>query len=236
MANIQALDKDIHQHLKLVSEHLLSDIPQSHVVRVTVFELAKVAAEYPITFIKDLNTGQFHLVALLGLQPKENLFIQNGQWLGNYIPMQLKASPFVLSKHPSNPNKHILCVDLDSKVISEEHGEALFDAQGNQSNLLAEKAEYLGQLMEQFSVTQNFINVLVDKELLSPQTLTITPKEGEKYNLTGLYAINESNLNDLSADSYQELRQSGFIAPIYACLFSMGQIERLVRLKAKQSI
>ncbi|MFT6909085.1 MAG: hypothetical protein ACJAS1_005793, partial [Oleiphilaceae bacterium] len=213
MANIQALNKDTHQHLKLASELLLSDIPQSHVVRITVFELARIAAEYPITFIKDLDTGQFHLVALLGLQPKENLFIKKGQWLGTYIPMQLKASPFVLSKHPSDINKHILCVDLDSEFIGEEHGEALFDAQGNQSNLLTEKAEYLSQLMEQFSTTQAFINVLIDKELLSPQTLTITPKEGEKYNLTGLYTINESNLNNLSTDSYQELRQSGFISP-----------------------
>jgi hypothetical protein len=234
MANFQALDKDIHQHLKLTSKQLLSDIPQSHVVKITVFELAKIAAEYPITFIKDLNTGQFHLVALLGLQPKENLFVKNGQWLGSYIPMQLKAAPFVLSKHPSDLNKHILCVDLDSELISEKHGEALFDAQGNQSSLLAEKAKYIGQLMEQFSTTQEFINVLIDKELLSPQTLTINPKDGEKYNLTGLYTINESNLNNLSTDSYQELRQSRFISPIYACLFSMSRIESLVRLKAVQ--
>jgi hypothetical protein len=51
-----------------------------------------------------------------------------------------------------------------------------------------------------------------------------------------ILAINESNLNNLSTDSYQELRQSGFISPIYACLFSMGRIESLVRLKAAQQM
>ncbi|WP_340677142.1 SapC family protein [Paraglaciecola sp.] len=234
MANIQALDKNKHQHLKLVSEQLFTDIPKSHVVMVTVFELAKVAAEYPITFIKDQNTGQFHLVALLGLQPKENLFIKNAQWQGNYIPMHFKALPFVLSSHPNDSDKHVLCADLDSAQISEQNGVALFDEQGNQSELLTKKAEYVGQLMDQFSVTRNFISELINKELLSPQSLTIKPKEGEEYDLTGLYTINENSLNDLSTDAYEQLRKSGFIAPIYACLFSMSRIESLVRLKAEQ--
>lgn len=232
MANMQILDKDKHRQLKLNSERLFSDSGQSHVVQITVFELAKVAAEYPIAFIKDRNTGQFHLVALLGLQPKENLFIRDGQWIGSYIPLQFKASPFVFSTHPQDDSKHLLCVDLDSELISESSGEALFDADGNQTKLLVDKSEYLSQIMEQSATTQKFINVLIEKELLSPQSLSIKQDNGEEYSLTGLYAINETNLNELSTDSYQNLRQLGFVSPIYACLFSLSRVENLVRLKA----
>jgi len=232
MANIQVLDKDKHRQLKLNSERPFSDSMQSHVVQITVFELAKVAAEYPIAFIKDRDTGQFHLVALLGLQPNENLFIRNGQWLGSYLPLQYKVSPFVLSKHPNDENKHLLCLDLDSELISENSGDPLFDSDGNQSKLLADKTDYLGQLMEQTTATQKFIKVLIEKELLSPQSLSIKQQDGEEYSLTGLYAINETSLNELSTDSYQELRQLGVISPIYACLFSLNRVENLVRLKA----
>lgn len=232
MANIQVLEKNVHQNLKLEDDKTLSHARQSHIVQVTVFELTKVAAEYPIAFIKDRDTGQFHLVALLGLQPQENLFFDSQRWRGNYIPMQLRTFPFVLTKHPDEADKHLLCVDLDSEFINEHSGEALFDGLGNQSQFLTDKAGLLGQLMEQMASTQEFVNILAQNELLSPQSLSITSTDGEEYSLTGLYAIDEAKLNDLSSDSYQELRQLGLISPIYACLFSMGRIENLVRLKA----
>ncbi len=234
MANVQVLDKDKHRQLRYNNGQLFSAIAKSHVVQITVFELAKVAAEYPIAFIKDRSTGQFHLVALLGLQPQENLFIQDEQWLANYIPLQIRATPFGLSPHPNDENKHLLCVDLDSPLIGESTGDALFDEEGNQTNLLVEKSESISQLREQSAISQKFINILIKKDLLSPQSLSIKQQDGEEYSLTGLYAINEANLNQLSAESFLELRQLGFISSIYACLFSLSRVETLVRLKAKQ--
>lgn len=232
MANIQVLEKDKHLDLKLQSNYTYPQSQHSHIVQVSVFELAKVAAEYPIAFVKDRETGQFHLVALLGLQPNENLFYNSERWLGNYIPLRLRAYPFMLAQHPEDEERHLLCVDLDNELISSDSGQALFSEDGNQSPLLHEKANLLGQISEQSVATQEFVNLLTQLEVLSPQSLSIKPDEGDEYSLTGLYAIDESKLNALSADSFENLRRRGALSPIYACLFSMHRIENLVKRKA----
>ena len=233
MANIQALNKENHHHLTVEESTTYRHSKSHHMVPATLFELNRLAAEYPLAFVKDRETGQFHLVAMLGLQTEENLFYNDEEWQGNYVPMHLQAHPFILSNHPQEEDKQIVGIDLDSELVGTEHGNRLFDDNGEQTQLLQSKTDLLLKLHEQNAVVRAFITLLVEQDLLAPQSLNVQVN-GQNYDLTGLYAIDENKLNQLDTDSFQILRERGALRAIYTCLFSMGRVENLARIKASK--
>jgi hypothetical protein len=234
MANFQPLNKNKHLALKVQLDPSYAHSAQSHIVPVSVFELPQVQAEYPIVFIKDAETGRFHLVALLGLKPQENLFHKVGGWNALYVPQYLTNLPFLLSASTEQPNNFVVGIDLDSPMVSETVGEALFSENGEQTEDLTQATENLVRANSQFEATQNFINTLVDKNLLSSKSLTIKPSNNEEFNVTGLYSIDEDTFKELNDADYKELKDKGLLAAIYSCLFSTQRIEKLVNLIEKQ--
>jgi hypothetical protein len=230
MANLSPLNKSQHQALKVKVDPSYAHSANSHVTPISVFELPQVQAEYPIVFIKDAETGRFHLVALLGLKPQENLFHKKEGWNALYIPQHLTNFPFVLSSSVEQPNNFVVGIDLDSQMVSESDGEALFTDTGEQTKYLVQVTENLARANSQLNATQLFINTMVDKSLLSSQSLTIKPINGKEFTVTGLYSIDEEAFKDLNDSDYQELKDKGFLAAIYSCLFSTQRIAKLISL------
>lgn len=234
MANFQPLNKNQHQALKIESDPSYAHSAQSHIVPVSVFELPQVQAEYPIVFIKDAETGRFHLVALLGLRPQENLYHKKGGWNASYIPQRLLNFPFVLSPSTAQSDNFVVGFNLESDLVSKTNGEALFSDDGEQTSYLTQVTENLLRDHSQQNATQNFIQTMVDKGLLSSQSLSIKPKDDEGFNVTGLYSIDESAFNELSDLDYLELKSKGLITAIYSCLFSTQRIGKLIQLSDKK--
>ena len=230
MPNYQALNSQQHQNLKIVLDGSYSHVANSHVVPLSVFELTQAQADYPIVLIKDAQTGQFHLVALVGLKPNENLFNKAGSWQAEYIPMQLQGYPLALTQAAENNDQQIVVIDLDAESVSETQGGELFTGDGQQSTLLADKIELMSKFHAQLSATQHFTKLLVSNELVSPQALTVKTKQGEEVNLTGLYIVDESKLNALPSDKFDGIKKENLLAPIYACIFSLQRISRLISL------
>ncbi|MEW6990203.1 SapC family protein [Colwelliaceae bacterium 6441] len=230
MANFKPINKNQHQTLKVKADPSYAHSAKSHIVPVSVFELPQVQAEYPIVFIKDAETGQFHLVALLGLKPQENLFSSKSGWAADYVPQTLVNYPFVLSSSPEQPNNFVVGIDVDSPTISDNEGESLFEANGEQTPFLTQVTERLAQGNAQIEATQKFIQTMTDKNLLSSQSLTIKPSNGEEFNVTGLYSINEDVFKDLSDSDFLDLKNTGFLTAIYSCFFSRQRISKLVEL------
>lgn len=230
MPNYQALNSQQHQNLKIIVDGSYSHAANSHVVPLSVFELTQAQADYPIVLIKDSQTGQFHLVALVGLKPNENLFNKAGSWQAEYIPLQLQGHPLALTQAAENNDKQIVAIDLDAASVSERQGTELFTADGRQSALLADKIDLMSKFNAQVSATQHFTTLLVSNELVSPQALTVKTNQGEEVNLTGLYIVDENKLNALSSDAFDALKKENLLAPIYACIFSLQRISRLISL------
>lgn len=230
MPNFQALNSHQHQKLKVKTDGKFSHASNSHVVPLSVFELTQAQADYPIVLIKDSQTGQFHLVALVGLKPNENLFNRGECWQAEYIPMQLQGYPLALTQAAENDDKQVVVIDLDAESVSETQGGELFTGDGQQSTLLADKIELMSKFHAQLRATQHFTKLLVSNELVSPQALTVKTKQGEEVNLTGLYIVDESKLNALPSDKFDGLKKENLLAPIYACIFSLQRISRLISL------
>lgn len=231
MANFQPLNTNQHQSIKVKTDPSYAHSAKSHIVPVSVFELPQVQAEYPIVFIKDGDTGRFHLVALLGLKPQENLYHKVDGWQALYIPQALANYPFVLSASPEQADNFIVGLDMDSTSIVAEAGESLFGENGEQSEFLKQKTQGLVSANAQLAATQKFVQAMTDNNLLSPQSLTIKPNDADEFNVTGLYTINETAFNELTESDYQALKTQGVIGAIYSCLFSMQRIAKLVQLK-----
>ena len=98
--------------------------------------------------------------------------------------------------------------------------------------LLKSQSELLIKVHEQNALVRQFIKLVVGLDLLAPQSLNVKIN-GHPHDLTGLYAIDEAKLNQLSTESFDNLRQSGALRAIYTCLFSMGRVENLARIKSR---
>ena len=232
MANIQPITNVTHAAIKIKNNPHFLHSKNSHMTPVVIHEFTVAAQEFPIVFIKDLETGQFRAIALLGLNSGQNLFISNDQWQALYVPQALTVYPFVLSKDVNNNDSLLLCLDADSSLVNDNQGSALFDDNGQQMPWLAEKGEQLVSLVEKNKLTEMFIKALTDNNLLQAQTLTIETPQGKEYSVDGLYTINQVQLDQLGEQEYSQLRSRGFIAPIYASLMSMQRVQFLAKMLA----
>lgn len=230
MSNFQALHKDQHKKLKINIDQTYAHSANSYAIPVSVFELSQAQADYPIVFIKDSKTGQFHLVALVGLKPNENLFSHPTGWQAEYIPQQLQGYPLALTPSSHNTDKQIVAIDIDSAAVNESDGEILFTDEGEQSEFLTHKIQVMSQVIAQMPATRKFIDQMVKNELISPQSLTVKTNQGKEVNVTGLYIINEEKINNASLEVFNTLKSEHLLVPIYACLFSLQRISRLIKL------
>jgi len=228
VASIKAINSSAHGRVKIKSNPSFIQSKNKHFAPVVVQEFIGASKEFPIVFIKDAETGRFNAVVLLGLKPQENLFFDEKSWRGNYVPQALTLYPFVIHQAEGN-DKALLCVDEDSPLVNETAGEAFFDEKGVQKSWLTAKGEAIVNYVDNTSITQNFIKLLLSKELLMPQTLSLNLAGQDEYTLDGLYVINEQKFNTLSDGEFAELRKTNALPAIYAVLMSMQCINQLIQ-------
>lgn len=219
-----------HKDIKIKKLNNFDFIKDQNVASILIHEFSKTASTNPIVFIKDKSSDQFKPVILLGLESGENLFVQNGSWSSSYIPAVIRRFPFALVQNPNDHSKLTLCIDEESHLVSTTEGEALFSPEGAPSVLLENVRKFLTELQQMEALTQKFCSYLEEKELFSPMNLKVKAS-GQTKDIKGCFVINEERLNNLSDDTFLEIRNAKYLAPIYTHLTSLAQIERLVKLK-----
>ncbi|WP_168427325.1 SapC family protein [Candidatus Colwellia aromaticivorans] len=228
--DIKAINNGAHGKLKIKNNENLQQSKDKHFAPVVVQEFIAASQEFPIVFIKDAGTGQFKAIALLGLKPEENLFFSDDTWQAGYKPEGLTLYPFLL--HQDKNSEHaVLCFDENSFLVNETEGQALFDENGVQNQWLTDKGERIVSYIEKTNSTENFIKLLLDKDLLSPQTLNLNLEGEDEYTINGLYVIDEKKLNALPDEVFNELRKVGALPAIFASLMSMQRIHYLALRK-----
>ena len=229
MANFVPVKKEKHQNLKVSDRRSLDHIKNQHLVGATAREFNQLAPSFPLFFIKEGDI--YRSVALLGLQAGENLFYYNDRFNAIALPQALALSPFALGLDDEKENTITACIDVDSEHVGEDKELALFDAEGNESDVFKSVQESLGNLYENEVMTEKFIKELVDNDLLQEFELLINLASGEKKRLVGLYGIDEKKLNTLSDEKTLDFHKRGLFIPIHSMMVSMGQVNRLVQLR-----
>lgn len=219
-----------HKNLKVQPKKAESLGSAQTMVPVVISEFQKLCVQYPIVLTKNEATGQFVCIALLGFEKGENLFWEDEQWKGIYTPINITRQPFYIGQDEKDKTP-LLCVDTSSPCVSENEGEALFTEQGEATVFLNTIKASLAQLINGQTDTQAFISTLNTHSLISPLSLEIELKNGQKQTVNGLYAVDEDKLNNLSNDDFIALKNSGLLRKIYTMLDSLGHIYQLIQLK-----
>jgi hypothetical protein len=218
-----------HRHKKVRNTTQFDYASRFHIAYVTMHEFARAAATYPIVFLEDKPNDGFRPVVLMGLEAGVNLFVgADGAWGASYIPAMIRRYPFALSKSPEE-GRFVVCVDEGSSLLSDTEGAALFDEQGQPTQVIENVKRYLAELQQMDQMTQDFTRFLQSQNLLTPLNMRVN-SAAQARNITGCYVINEERLNSFSDTLFLELRGKGYLPAIYAHLMSLPQIERLVQL------
>jgi hypothetical protein len=203
-------------------------------ISLTEFQLA--AREYPIVFTSGDAGKTFAAVAVTGITDGENLFIQDGGWAsGVYLPAYARRFPFcmaIVNRETQEEKQRLICIESE---FIDENGEALFDAQGQASAKWTQIERLLSEYEADLERSREMCAILSDYGLLEPFTMQATlakEKGGASMHITGMYRVNEKNLENLNAAQLKNLLRKGLMARVYLHLLSLENFRRLLDRKA----
>jgi hypothetical protein len=229
MANVVPVRKAQHQNLKVSTKRTLDHMKGQHIAPVTAREFAQAATSYPIVLIKDQN--RYRSVVMLGIEAGENLYYSKDNWQAVYIPQSISMIPFSLGIDPDKEKTLTSCIDLDSEFVGEDKENALFDAEGNDSEFYKVAQESLGRTYDNEIMNEKFIKELEANDLLQELELHVSFASGESKRLVGLFGLDEKALQALSDDKVLDFHKRGLFVPIHAMLGSIAQVNRLAQLR-----
>lgn len=236
MAHLVAVEPARHQHLYVIPEQIDTHAAGQNLIPVVPAELTHVATQLPLVLAKSGETGQFVLAALTGFAANENLMVQQGQWQGLYLPLQIQRQPFFVGKASPEADDYVVCIDMESPATGQSQplpagAEPLFLADGSESDYYRQAKQRLVQLLQGEQQRATLIDVLLHCQLLQPMSLDITFADQSTTRLNGLYTIDADKLAALAPEQVVQLHQQGHLAAIYAIVGSSAQIYGLIARK-----
>lgn len=222
------LSREHHAGLRVDPAKAAATAATVHLVRIVRSEIRKAAAHYPLFFVKDGETGAFHLAALMGLEPHENLYWDGAALDTGYVPLNILRQPFYIGGEDALSG--VICVDVESPALDPDGACAIVEADGSDSRYIAQVQAMLGELARAQAPTRALIDLAVALELVIEITLDITFDNGVRCTPAGLYGIDQRAL----ARHHATLADFDDALDLAALLLSLEQVSGLVRRKNKQ--
>jgi hypothetical protein len=224
-----SLEKHRNLGVKQISAPF-SFLRTAHAVPVTVSEFGVVATCYPIIFVGPEKTP----VAVMGIRQNENEYVDaSGQPdPDTYIPAFVRRYPFVFATDPGS-DKMLLCVDAEAAMISDKPDVRLFD--GDQPSQFTQDAiEFCKEFERQRRATMEFVEMVDKAGLFEQKTVSFTPRDaqgnpGQPQKIADYFAISEDALNGLPQAKFEEIRNTGALAAMYAHMVSLMNWQRVIQ-------
>ena len=231
---IAALNPQAHRDWRVSGQANYGFAAETNAVLMTTVEFPLAACEFPIVFI--LSGTRIRPVAVMGLKERQNLFVQpDGAWAGRYIPAYVRRYPFILAGEAESSGQFTVCVDEDFTGFNREQGEALFEADGQQSPFLKRAVTFLQDYQLQGRRTESFCEQLQALGVLDSMQANVAPLDGGRFSLAGFLAVNRQRLKALKASKLAEMTKDDSLELIYLHLQSLANFQRLSNLLAKGS-
>lgn len=233
MTNYVPLSQQRHQAAGFEKVSNYAHAAQDALAPVVVTEVAKLIPRMPLAFYKTEQMTGYQLVALQGLLPNQNLFINDdNKILAGYLPACYRGYPFRLLPVEDKPEM-LLCIDEDSPFFHKEaqaEDESLFNMEGEPTELILKIRDFLSLVAKDTHKTQQLVNLLAEYQLLTPWHIRLEGFSETQQPLQGLYHIKESALKELSAEKLKVLNLHGALSLAYGQLYSEHRIENLQTL------
>jgi hypothetical protein len=235
VANHAILDRDTHRDLRVLTEPG-AQFGDAIMACLTVpLEFRRIQNEFPILFRRNLETGKFSALALLGFENGENLFLEDGRWDALYRPMALAIQPFLVGRPAAGDGAAQVHIDLTHPRIAQPgEGIRLFDENAQPTPHLEQVAVMLGDLDEGYRASGEFFDALERHELIEPLAVDVELNDGSQHRLVGYHSIDEDRLAALDAAALGDLHQAGHLMPIFMALASLSNLAELARRKQRR--
>ncbi|HEY9107571.1 MAG TPA: SapC family protein [Roseateles sp.] len=225
------LDREAHKNLKLdTAKAVVSCVADQNSVFLAAIEFGDACKEFPIVFVRAGEGAegkqQVAPLAVLGLKPGSNLFVEGDKWTGGYIPAYVRRYPFAMARLDGNADNLAVCYDSKWVGFNEETGEALFN-NGEPTEFLLNARTFLENFEQEAERTRLICNLLVELELLQEMRFEATLPGGEKIDVEGFLAVDEKKYSELADDKVLQLHRNGLIALIEMHRLSMTNMNRL---------
>jgi hypothetical protein len=196
-------------------------------------EFLEAAKFFPVVFTKG-QAEEIIPVAIMGLRNDENLFVDaDGKWReGTYVPAFLRRYPFILANNVGQDGSFAVCVDSAYKGVGKgkDKGMSLFDDKGEQTPEFQATIAFLRNYQLQYENTKNMIKLLQEYNLFKDVSANITLPAGEKIGFGGLMMVDEEAIFRLEDEKIVNLVRIGYMAWIYAHLYSLSNFRSLMSL------
>lgn len=227
------LDRDVHKNLKLdTTQSVVSRVADQNSVFLAAVEFADACKEYPIVFVRAGQPGAdgkqaIAPLAVLGLRPGSNLFIDGDNWAGNYVPAYVRRYPFVMARLDQSADNMAVCYDSKWAAFNETTGEALFK-DGQPTEFLLNAKTFLENFEQEAERTRLICNLLQEMDLLQDMRFEATLPNGEKLDVEGFLALDEKKYSELADDKVLQLYRNGLISMLKMHRLSLTNMNRLV--------
>jgi len=231
---IALLNNVDHHDLRVVTGHGAEFGDAVNQVLAFPTEFEELQRDYPIVFRRDAE-GALRPVAMLGLSREENLFLDGeGGWQARYVPALLERGPFSIAAPDTPDGEPMIRVDLDHPRISRSEGSPIFLPQGGNSPYLERVTGVLRAIYVGHGLFAPMIAAFEKAGLLREVNLEARVAETEVHAVSGVSVIDRERLAALSADELAELHRGGFLQAAFLAAASLGNLQRLADLKARQ--
>lgn len=236
--NPVVLNPVVHKSTKIAQLKDFKFAMDTNSVLIAGQEFMEIAKYYPIVFVRDQKTKEIMPLAILGLRQKGNLFVDSdGHWKeGAYLPGFFRRYPFTLADNTGQDDSFAVCVDAGYAGFDKEEGIALFSEDGKPTKELNGIVDFLRKFQTQYIATQEMIRKLDELNLFKEFTADITMPAGEKLGFKGTMMVDEKAILQIEDKEVLGLFRRGFLAWIYAHLYSLSNFRALGQLEAKKSV
>lgn len=220
-----------HSTLKLAPTTTYAFARHELFVPIIFSEMADIAREYPLVFLK----GNPLPVALLGIEKGVNAYVdKDSNWLATYIPATVQVYPFALVPVRGKPEEMAVVFDADADQLSLDIGYPLFEPDGKPQKSLQSRVDVMRKMKQQEKTTAAMVQHLRDAGILIERTIRVSKNQSDETQIKGVEVVNETALNALPHAEYNKLRDNGVLPLIYAHLLSMANL-RLGAIAGKYS-
>lgn len=238
MANNVLLNNVTHKNLKIITSKSSKFGDNLGYTLLIPREFREASFIYPIVFRKVATENKYEAVALLGFNENENVFLQQNEWMADYIPLSIERRPFMIgyAYDQSTGEQHAMIhVDMDSPKVSFSEGVDVFLQHGGNSPYLEWINSMLVELLNGVNASKQFIDMLLAEELLEDFSLKISLDDNSTIAVNGFATINEEKLRALNGNQLARLHDKNFLELIYIAIASLANIKTMIKMKQKHS-
>jgi hypothetical protein len=236
--NAVPLDRDAHRQLRLklpVTDWRVA--AKLNAIFIAAVEFGDVAREYPIVFVRagQDETGKELIapIAVLGLTQEHNLYLDGAKWNANYVPAVIRSFPFAIGR--IDAERFAICVDMGWAGVNNLEGEAVFTADGQQTELLGNTQKQLEMLEGEVQRTRNICARLLELDVLRDMRFDAELPDGRKHTVDGFLTVDENLLKALPDDVVGSLHRDGLLGLVHAHWMSMHHMQRLLQWHMERS-